>query len=66
VPDASVQQVLDFLFTSGLAAERGASASRLSRERALAGVTIPMHDGAADYFATASGPPHPAPAAATQ
>ena len=34
VPDASVKQVLDFLFKSGLAADRGVSASRLSRERA--------------------------------
>jgi hypothetical protein len=61
-----VKLVLDFLFTSGLAADRGASAARLSREHALAGVTIPLHDGAADYFAAArvsAGEPH---AAATQ
>ena len=66
VPDASVKQVLDFLFKSGLAADRGVSASRLSRERALAGVTIPLHDGAADYFAAARVPAVEAPAAATQ
>ena len=66
VPDASVKQVLDFLFTSGLGADRGASASRLSRERALAGVTIPLHDGAADYFAAARTPAAESPAAATQ
>ena len=66
VPDASVEQVLDFLFTSGLGADRGASASRLSRERALAGVTIPLHDGAADYFAAARTPAVESPAAATQ
>jgi TRAP transporter TAXI family solute receptor len=66
VPDASVKQVLDFLFTSGLGAGRGASASRLSRERALAGVTIPLHDGAADYFAAARTPAVESPAAATQ
>jgi TRAP transporter TAXI family solute receptor len=66
VPDASVEQVLDFLFTSGLGADRGASASRLSRERALAGVTIPLHDGAADYFAAARAPAVESPAAATQ
>ncbi len=66
VPDASVKQVLDFLFTSGLAADRGVSASRLSRERALAGVTIPLHDGAADYFAaTRSSAADAAPAPAT-
>jgi TRAP transporter TAXI family solute receptor len=66
VPDASVKQVLDFLFKSGLAADRGVSASRLSRERALAGVTIPLHDGAADYFAAVRMPAVEAPAAATQ
>ena len=66
VPDASVKQVLDFLFTNAFAADRGASASRLSRERALAGVTIPLHDGAADYFAAARAPAVESPAAATQ
>jgi TRAP transporter TAXI family solute receptor len=66
VPDASVEQVLDFLFASGLGADRGASASRLSRERALAGVTIPLHDGAADYFAAARAPAVESPTAATQ
>jgi len=66
VPDASVEQVLDFLFKSGLGADRGASASRLSRERALAGVTIPLHDGAADYFAAARAPAVESAAAATQ
>jgi TRAP transporter TAXI family solute receptor len=66
VPDASVQQVLDFLFESGLAADRGVSAARLSRERALAGVTIPLHDGAADYFAAARMPAVESPAAAAQ
>ncbi len=74
VPAASVKQVLDFLFTSVFAADRGVSASRLSRQRALAGVTIPLHDGAADYFAATrktaadaapTPAPAPAPAAAT-
>jgi TRAP transporter TAXI family solute receptor len=54
VPAASVQRVLEFLYASDQAAERGASASRLSRSRALAGVTIPLHDGAADFFGPAS------------
>jgi TRAP transporter TAXI family solute receptor len=65
VPDASVTQVLEFLFTSALATDRGVSAARLSRARALAGVTIPLHDGAAGYFSAASTPmaaPPPAPA----
>ena len=66
VPDASVKQVLDFLFQRGLAADRGVSASRLSRARALAGVTIPLHDGAADYFAAVRMPAVESPAAATQ
>jgi TRAP-type uncharacterized transport system substrate-binding protein len=66
VPDASVKQVLDFLFAEGFAADRGVSASRLSRERALAGVTIPLHDGAADHFAAAMAPAVESPAAATQ
>ncbi|MBK7902568.1 MAG: hypothetical protein IPJ97_06070 [Proteobacteria bacterium] len=66
VPDASVKQVLEFLFKGGFAADRGVSASRLSRERALAGVTIPLHDGAADYFAASSAPTVESPAAATQ
>ena len=65
VPDASVKQVLDFLFTSGVAANRGVSASRLSRARALAGVTIPLHDGAADYFAATRASTTETPAAAT-
>jgi TRAP transporter TAXI family solute receptor len=51
VPDEAVRRVLEFFYESDRAVERGASASRLSRERALVGVTIPLHDGAADYFA---------------
>lgn len=54
VPDAEVRRVLDFLYASEQAARRGASASRLSRSRALAGVTLPLHDGAAAYFAAAT------------
>jgi TRAP transporter TAXI family solute receptor len=53
VADASVTRVLDFLFTSEQVAQRGASASRLSRARALAGVTIPLHEAAAEYFGPA-------------
>jgi len=51
VPDASIRRVLEFLYASGPELERGVSASRLSRERALVGVTIPLHDGAAAFFA---------------
>jgi TRAP-type uncharacterized transport system substrate-binding protein len=51
VPDASIRRVLEFLYASDPELERGVSASRLSRERALVGVTIPLHDGAAAFFA---------------
>jgi len=53
VPDASVRRVLDFLYAGEQVAGRGASASRLSRARARTGVTIPLHDGAAEYFGPA-------------
>jgi TRAP transporter TAXI family solute receptor len=65
VPGPIVKRVLDFLFENGLAAARGVSAARLSRARALAGVTIPLHDAAADYFAVSPGGAVGAPAAAT-
>ena len=51
VPDASIRRVLEFLYALDPEFERGVSASRLSRERALVGVTIPLHDGAAAFFA---------------
>ncbi len=49
-PDAIVTSVLEILFTVSSAPARGVSAARLSRERALVGITIPLHDGAARYF----------------
>jgi TRAP transporter TAXI family solute receptor len=64
VPDVSIQRVLEFLYASGPEFERGVSASRLSRARALAGVTIPLHDGAAAFFA--AGQAASRPAAATE
>lgn len=66
VPNAAVRRTLDFLFPQNAAAERGVTASRLSQGRALTGVTIPLHDGAADYFAAARTPAVESPAAATQ
>jgi hypothetical protein len=51
VPDVSIQRALEFLYASDPDFERGVSASRLSRSRALVGVTIPLHDGAAAFFA---------------
>ena len=50
VPDHAVERVLEFLYASDQATERGVSASRISRERALVGVTIPLHDGAARFL----------------
>ncbi len=50
VPAASVRRTLEFLFQDGIAFDRGVTASRLSKERALTGITIPLHDGAVEYF----------------
>jgi TRAP transporter TAXI family solute receptor len=50
VPASSVERTLDFLFEESAAHDRGVAASRLSKERALTGITIPLHDGAAKYF----------------
>jgi len=49
-PDAAVTAVLETLFGEGAYAGRGVAAARLSRDRALVGVTIPLHDGAARFF----------------
>jgi len=49
-PRAVVSSVLKSIFTASDAPGRGVSAARLSRERALVGVTIPLHDGAVDYL----------------
>lgn len=53
VPEAAVVGVLNFLFAEGAAGGRGVNAARLSRKRALVGITIPLHEGSARYF---SGP----------
>jgi TRAP transporter TAXI family solute receptor len=50
VPAASVRRTLEFLFKDGIALDRGVMASRLSKERALTGITIPLHEGAVEYF----------------
>jgi TRAP transporter TAXI family solute receptor len=49
-PDEVVAWILDAMFAASDAPGRGVSAARLSRERALAGVSIPLHEGAARYF----------------
>jgi TRAP transporter TAXI family solute receptor len=51
VPDASIRRVLEFLYAGDLESGRGVSASRLSRQRAHLGVTIPLHEGAVAFFA---------------
>jgi len=49
-PDLVVTSVLQSIFAASDRPGRGVSAARLSRERAMAGITIPLHDGAASYF----------------
>lgn len=51
-PDSAVTGVLDMLFGAGASAAHGVSAARLSREQARVGITLPLHDAAAVYFAT--------------
>lgn len=50
VPQARVASALEIMFAATDAPGRGVAAARLSRERALVGVTIPLHEGAARYF----------------
>jgi TRAP transporter TAXI family solute receptor len=58
VPDALVTDTLDLLYASAASGGAGVQATRLSKSRALDGVTIPMHPAAARYFAAvASAPP---------
>ena len=49
-PDAVVDTALQSLFAAAAAPGRGVAVSRLSRERALAGVTIPLHPAATAFF----------------
>jgi TRAP-type uncharacterized transport system substrate-binding protein len=53
-PDSVVVAALESIFAATAVPGRGVAASRLSLERALDGVTIPLHPGAAAYFR-----PHP-------
>ena len=53
VPDAIVEDTLDLLYASAASGGAGVQATRLSKARALTGVTIPMHPAAARYFAKA-------------
>jgi TRAP transporter TAXI family solute receptor len=56
-PEPVVQWMLDALFSASDVPGRGVSVSRLSRQRAQIGVSIPLHGGAAQYFGTTSGLP---------
>lgn len=49
-PVPVVTGVLEMLFGAGASAAHGVSAARLSREQALVGITLPLHDAAARYF----------------
>jgi hypothetical protein len=50
VAEVTAEAVLEYLYAA--AAERGGVlAVRLSKERAQAGITIPMHEGARRFFA---------------
>jgi uncharacterized protein len=53
VPDAIVADTLDLLYASAASGGAGVQATRLSKARALTGITIPMHPAAARYFAKA-------------
>ncbi len=46
VPDVLVTDVLDLLYASAASGGAGVQATRLSRERARTGITIPMHPAA--------------------
>jgi len=50
VPDAIVTDMLDLLYASAASGGAGVQATRLSRERARIGITIPMHPAAIRYF----------------
>jgi TRAP transporter TAXI family solute receptor len=65
VSDALVTDTIDLLYASAASGGAGVQATRLSKSRALDGVTIPMHPAAARYFAQAAtrSPPSPAPGA---
>lgn len=56
-PAEVVGWMLEAMFAASDAPGRGVSAARLSRERALVGVGIPLHEGAAHYFKGAAARP---------
>ena len=54
VAEVTVEAVLEYLYAAA-GERRGVLAARLSRERAQAGITIPMHEGARRFFARTQG-----------
>ncbi len=50
VPDAVVLNTLELLYASAASGGAGVQATRLSKERATTGITIPMHPAAERYF----------------
>jgi hypothetical protein len=47
--------MLDLLYASAASGGAGVQATRLSRERARVGITIPMHPAATRYFGAPAG-----------
>jgi len=50
LPDAIVTDMLELLYASAASGGAGVQATRLSRERATTGITIPMHPAAMRFF----------------
>ena len=50
VPDAVVLNTIELLYASAASGGAGVQATRLSKERATSGITIPMHPAAERYF----------------
>ena len=50
VPDVVVSNTLELLYASAASGDAGVQATRLSKERATSGITIPMHPAAERYF----------------
>jgi TRAP transporter TAXI family solute receptor len=57
LPDAIVTDMLELLYASAASGGAGVQATRLSRERATTGITIPMHPAAMRFFGKSAGEP---------
>lgn len=53
MPDAVVTDMLELIYASAASGGAGVQATRLSRERATTGITIPMHPAAMRFFGKA-------------